>query len=1143
MAQHRTVTGLAAVLLAASGSVAASAEAASAEPAPAAAAIQPVVSPQSGPNVWLYTSPRAARGTTAVAGGATGAVAAAVPEPPSAPKGIGPARNATQMPFSLTDRLQMQVNIGSGNLMLTSTEMTLPTLSGSVTLGASFNSLLLGSSVPAGSMGPGWRTRSGADVRLFEATSDRSVTYVAADGAIGKFTVDGSGYRSPGDFKAKLVRDGSGWKLSDNSSGGKLFFNSDGVLDRTEDRNRTEGRAGNLVDYVYTGAQWTSVVSDKGVGSARTVSVSYTDRKVSKYRQAGSDGSSVREATYAYDSLGRLQTIQSTTPRKVMFEYDSAGDLTKITTKPDTFVLITYDGQHRVTSVKQITDNPTGQGVVTRFAYTTADKTDVADSRQDQSRPVTEVPHSSYTLNSDKRVTKATDPAGNERSREYTAFSDVKLSSAPEGGKVANTFDANAGESMTKSESPTGSSAQAAYANAASQTNPTANFQPSSSIDTQGNGSAYTYNGAGNRTSSKDALASEAKVDYNDDGTIKKSTNPGDGSNGSVYDYDANKLLTKVTPPTGNGLTVRSFTYDAFTRLKTATKGACTTTFEYSAEDRLMKTTYSGTGCPSTQEVVFDYGLTGNLISRADATGTTTFQYDQLNRLRIRTAPGAQPLRYLVDGVGNLTELTDGRGVTKYYYNSRNLLVRMDTAGGTRYNFLYDKNGNRTHTYFATNETNSAWALHTVTTYDSSDRPKRVTSTRNSASPAKVFDVTYCYAKFVSGQACSAEKADDTGIRQWQKDEIAGTTSQFTLDKGNRLTKATSWNGKTYEYEYDTNGNRKTVKVDAATTQTLTFNSANQVTTGGNTYDNRGNQTKLTAPALDPMGYNGADQMTSNRGTTTTNYTYAGTDQVEMTRSGDIALTYGTQDQYGMAWVQSWTKGVNPTVYVERDGVGGALGLRIGTTDYTFVLDGIGSTVAVIAANNTVAATYKYDPYGVLTSSSETGLPQTNILRYAGGIYDAASKLTKFGQRWYTAEQGRFTQQDSLNFIGNPSNGNRYAYAGDNPVNNTDPTGQSTQSLGFEICVKVCAGLGYEWDDEGGQGISGSIGTGAGASVSYEESSGNVENSAGVYGQCSVGMFSGTVSEDLEGNDEYGAGFGSSGGVGCSAGIEGTAAF
>ncbi|WP_433269244.1 RHS repeat-associated core domain-containing protein [Micromonospora vinacea] len=1050
--------GVALAVTASSVLVAMPTQAAPAAATSARTAAAPVVSPRSGSNVWLFKA------------GAAPAVAAAAAAP-SVPKGTGPVRNGTFLDFSLTDRLQAKVNVGSGNLVLTSTELTLPGIAENVTLGASFNSLLLGSGIANGAHGPGWRTRSGIDVRLFPA-DDGSVTYAAADGVVGKFTASGSAYTSPGEFKAKLAKNGTGWILTENDSGKELFFTSDGLLDKTEDRN------GNVVDFAYSSGKMTTVTSNRGVGSVRSAAVTYTGDRLTRYRHTGSDGN-WRDVSYEYDSANRLKTIQSATWRKVQFEYNSAGDLTKIVMEDNTFATITYDGQHRVTSFTQVTDNATMQGATTRLAYTSSTVTDVADPRQDLSQPVTSVPHTTYTVNSEKRITKVTDPAGNSRSKTYTPFSDVATSVSAEGGTTTNTHGANGGQSQTKSEAPTGASASAAYANAPTSTNPTANFQPSSGTNPQGNSSTYTYNGAGNQTSSKDALAAEAKVDYNSDGTVKSSTDPGNGTNATTYSYDSNKQLTTLTPPTGNSLTAKTFTYDSYGRLRTEVIGGCTTTYEYSLDDRPTKTSYSG--CAATTAVTYEYGGSGNLLIRTDATGTTTYEYDQLNRLHKRNPPTGPQQIYRHDVAGNLDELVDGRGTTKYYYNTRNWLVRMDTAGGTRYNFEYDKDGNRTTTWFATNAANSTWALKTTTTYDKSDRPLRITATRNSASPATVFDVTYCHAKYVSGQACSTAKADDTGLRQWQKNEMNGQISQYTYDKGDRLTKAANHNGKTYDYAYNTNGNRETVKVDGTTTQTLAYNSANQVTTTNNTYDTRGNQTKTSVPAVSGIGYNAAKQMTTATTSGTTTYGYAGTDQVELAQAGSISLTYGRDDQHGMPWLQSWKNGANANVYVERDGLGTPLGVRIGATDHAYVLDGLGSVVALVKADGSASASYTYDPYGNALTASETGLGQTNIIRYASGTYDPATKFTKFGQRWYNSDQGRFTQQDNLSFIGDPQKGNRYAYSGCNPVNYIDPTGMlftpefncAVASIGFVIAVGtltaatfgfgsfLAAGIGY----------------------------------------------------------------------------------
>jgi YD repeat-containing protein len=59
----------------------------------------------------------------------------------------------------------------------------------------------------------------------------------------------------------------------------------------------------------------------------------------------------------------------------------------------------------------------------------------------------------------------------------------------------------------------------------------------------------YTYNGAGNLVSAKNALAAIASVGYNSDGTVKSSTDPKNGTNSTTYAYNSDKLLTTVTRP------------------------------------------------------------------------------------------------------------------------------------------------------------------------------------------------------------------------------------------------------------------------------------------------------------------------------------------------------------------------------------------------------------------------------------------------------------------------------------------------------------------------------------------------------------------------------------------------------------------
>ena len=66
-----------------------------------------------------------------------------------------------------------------------------------------------------------------------------------------------------------------------------------------------------------------------------------------------------------------------------------------------------------------------------------------------------------------------------------------------------------------------------------------------------------------------------------------------------------------------------------------------------------------------------------------------------------------------------------------------------------------------------------------------------------------------------------------------------------------------------------------------------------------------------------------------------------------------------------------------------------------------------------------------------------------NPYAFHAGIKDAGSGLIKFGQHWYNPTTDTSTQQDTPDNPLDPANANRYAYAGDDPINGNDPSGAS----------------------------------------------------------------------------------------------------
>ena len=137
-----------------------------------------------------------------------------------------------------------------------------------------------------------------------------------------------------------------------------------------------------------------------------------------------------------------------------------------------------------------------------------------------------------------------------------------------------------------------------------------------------------------------------------------------------------------------------------------------------------------------------------------------------------------------------------------------------------------------------------------------------------------------------------------------------------------------------------------------------------------------------------------------------------------------------------------------------------ALSENNGAYEYYFYESNIfGDITAIYDDEGNVVASYKYDAWGNLTTTSSKNnfFTDASLFKYRGYIYDWDTGFYYLQSRYYDPEVGRFLNSDSVEYLG--ANGdlisyNLYAYCSNNPVMNTDYTGH------FVISATVATLLG-----------------------------------------------------------------------------------
>ncbi|MBI2908789.1 MAG: DUF2380 domain-containing protein, partial [Chloroflexi bacterium] len=736
--------------------------------------------------------------------------------------------------------------------------------------------------------------------------------------------------------------------------------------------------------------------------------------------------------------------------------YDLAGRKTAATDPLGHVTSFAYDNNNNLTST---TD---GRGKVTSYVY------DFANNRTSVTDPNLKTTAFVYDLN--RRLASVTDAANGVTAYGYDDNGNRTSLTDARGHTRTWTYDDN--NRMVSETDALGKTTTYAYDGAGNRTK---------RLDANGAITGYTYDAinrltairyatgavshaydtANRRTSMTDSTGTTTYA-YDELDRLSSVTFP--GNKVVSYQYDAAGNRTRITYPDGKTV---DYAYDDANRLSTVTDWLTkVTTYGYDDAGRLTSTAYptgvteirsynnadqlasivAGTGGPPLTSFAYTLDNAGIRTAVQDLAGAESYTYDNLYRITGVTYSDQTAQSYTYDAVGNRLTRVQG-GTTSYTYDNGD---RMTAAGSATY--TYDNNGSQKSVTSGGTTTTDCWDVFN----------RLIQVTDSSSAPL-------CPVAPVRLNAGGATYVDGAG-NNWFPDTffsmgMAGSTSSAIANTTDDALYQKYRHGGAFSYAIPlSEAGDYTVK--------LKFNEPNYSAAGQRKFDVslEGN---LVLDDFDVYAAAGGRNIAVDRTFTVAvsdgalNVSFTGVvnnalvSAIEVVWAGGAPATPTASFAYrGDGLRHSKTVGGNTTTYtwdvnsklpvILQDGsytyVYG-VGL-ISQTDNSgvqsyFLTNGLGSTEALTDGSGNVTATYKYDVFGAVRSSSGAGSTE---YRFTGQQDDATLGYTYLRARYYDPATGRFISKDPFRgFARSPGSQNPYTYVQDSATNATDPTGQSSR--------------------------------------------------------------------------------------------------
>jgi len=536
----------------------------------------------------------------------------------------------------------------------------------------------------------------------------------------------------------------------------------------------------------------------------------------------------------------------------------------------------------------------------------------------------------------------------------------------------------------------------------------------------------YQYDLLGRLASVKDPINAEWSYTYNSHGNRTQATDPALGTWTMTYD-----AMNNLTRQTDNKNQIIDFEYDALNRttLKRVGSGSTRVDTRYTYDQ--VRSGYYNKGFVTTStiwtqakgtfnKIESDWGKAGKLRREKNTIDgrTYTHQYSYrkngaLANIRLPHQPNSTALMWLpnngmeYDAAGRTTRV--GNYITNVTYNIWDQATRVDYASGSYSEYNYDSTMGR----LSRNNVRKPSGSQIDYTQYSYSAGGKVTRQKTQIKEGWL-DYTYDYA----GRLLTVDNFDNRTA--WDQ--------SFTYDKAGSMRS----NSRVGTYNYNSKKHAPKSVTQSGSTQNFSYDANGNMTTG------------MGGKQIVYDGENNVIQVT--RAGKVTKYEYAADGsrmkKIENAGTANESVTV----YFGMVEIQNWGEGSNEVVigYPHSD-----VRLVNGVAAYLHS-DQLGNLRMISDASGNRDKRSLYRAYGEEQEWIYDSSASNETRGMIGERFDEDAGLQYLNARYYDPELGLFTQADWLEVTNAGVGTNRYAYAGGDPINRADPSGNAWLDRAFE---------------------------------------------------------------------------------------------